>query len=106
MILSPAAWAAFDAVLRVFVAWQVVWGLIAFVSVWRDKVLASGGRRRVPERTLHRTEAWGGWLGSFVAQRVFRHKTRKAPYQRAFLRIAACWLGAWGAVIGLRLLAN
>ncbi|WP_309572254.1 DUF1294 domain-containing protein [Deinococcus sp.] len=101
MTLSPAAWGAFDTAVRVFVAWQVVWGLAAFVSVWRDKVLASGGRRRISERTLHHTEAWGGWLGSLVAQQVFQHKTHKTSYQRTFQVIAVLWLMAWAAVVGL-----
>ena len=102
MSISPVVLGALAVAFRVFVAWQVVWGVIAFVTVWRDKVLASGNRRRVPERTLHRAEAWGGWLGSFVAQQVFRHKTRKATYQRVYRPIALCWLVAWVAVIGFR----
>ncbi|WP_295818341.1 DUF1294 domain-containing protein [uncultured Deinococcus sp.] len=92
MTVSPVHVDALAAAFRVLVAWQVVWGLIAFVSIWRDKVLASGGRRRVPERTLHRTEAWGGWAGSLLAQQVFRHKTRKLSYRRVFWRIAALWI--------------
>ena len=85
---------------RAFVVWQVGWGLVAFVMVWRDKGLARSGRGRAAERDLHRAEAWGGGLGSFAAQQVFRHKTRKVNYQRVFRRIAAGWALAWvGALL-------
>lgn len=78
--------------LRLLLAWQVVWGLVAFVAMARDKGLASeAGRTRIPERQLHALEARGGWLGSWLAQGVFRHKTRKVAYQRVFRRIALAW---------------
>ena len=78
--------------LRLILAWQVVWGLVAFVAMARDKGLASeAGRTRTPERELHALEARGGWLGSWLGQRVFRHKTRKVAYQRVFRRIALVW---------------
>ncbi len=87
---------------RAFVVWQVGWGLVAFVMVWRDKGLARSGRGRTAERDLHRAEAWGGWLGSFAAQQVFRHKTRKVAYQRVFRRIAAGWALVWVGILLLR----
>ena len=88
--------------LRVFVVWQVVWGLVAFVAMARDKGLAGeAGRTRIPERQLHALEARGGWLGSWAAQQVFRHKTRKVAYQRAFLRIALVWAVADLLAVGL-----
>ncbi len=79
--------------LRLALAWQVVWGLVAFVAMSRDKGLAAEGRgrTRIPERQLHALEARGGWLGSWLGQRVFRHKTRKVAYQRVFRRIALAW---------------
>ncbi|GGR82886.1 DUF1294 domain-containing protein [Deinococcus sedimenti] len=78
--------------LRLLLAWQVVWGLVAFVAMWRDKGFAGeAGRTRIPERQLHALEARGGWLGSWLGQRVFRHKTRKVAYQRVFRRIALAW---------------
>ncbi len=78
--------------LRLALAWQVVWGLVAFVAMARDKGLAAeAGRTRIPERQLHALEARGGWLGSWLGQRLFRHKTRKVAYQRVFRRIALAW---------------
>lgn len=36
------------------------------------------------EARLHLFELCGGWPGALLGQRVFRHKTRKAPFQVAF----------------------
>lgn len=85
--------------LLAFTAWQIAWGVVAFVAVWRDKRLAQAGRSRTPERQLHALEARGGWLGSGLAQLVFRHKTRKETYQRAFRRIILWWGLAWVACL-------
>ncbi|MFD1730304.1 DUF1294 domain-containing protein [Deinococcus malanensis] len=84
---------------RLFVAWQVVWGLVAFVAMGHDKRLAAQPGQRIPERNLHRLETWGGWAGSLAAQQIFRHKTRKATYQRTFRRIALAWIMA-GVLLG------
>ncbi|WP_328774655.1 DUF1294 domain-containing protein [Deinococcus aquaedulcis] len=91
---------------RLFVVWQLLWGLAAFVAVWQDKRRAQGGRRRTPEAGLHRLEAWGGALGSGLAQLVFRHKTRKATYQRVYRRLLALWLLGWVGMIALQLLGR
>lgn len=45
---------------------------------------------RVPERLLHVLELSGGWPGSFVAQRLFRHKVSKGEYQDEFKACAMC----------------
>lgn len=93
--------ALLDTLLRAFVAWQVVWGLVAFVAVWRDKQLAQAREGRLPEATLHRFERLGGWAGSWAAQQVFRHKTRKVAYQRVFRGICLWWAAAWAALLAL-----
>ncbi|WP_230295863.1 DUF1294 domain-containing protein [Deinococcus sp. 6GRE01] len=93
--------ALLDTLLRAFVAWQVVWGLVAFVAVWRDKQLAQAREGRLPEATLHRFERLGGWAGSWAAQQAFRHKTRKVAYQRTFRRICLWWAVAWAALLAL-----
>ncbi|GAA5439181.1 DUF1294 domain-containing protein [Deinococcus caeni] len=93
--------ALLDTLLRAFVAWQVVWGLVAFVAVWRDKQLAQAREGRLPEATLHRFERLGGWAGSWAAQQVFRHKTRKVAYQRVFRGICLWWAVAWAALLAL-----
>ena len=69
--------------------------LIAFVAYGHDKRRARRGGRRVPEATLHTTELLGGWPGAFAAQRLFRHKTRKRPFQFVFWTIVALHAAGW-----------
>jgi uncharacterized membrane protein YsdA (DUF1294 family) len=58
--------------------------VVAFVAYARDKSAAQRGGRRTPEIVLHFLAALGGWPGAFVAQRVFRHKTRSLVFQIVF----------------------
>ena len=79
---------------------MVVLSLVAFVTYGVDKWAARSGRWRVSERTLLLLGVLGGWPGAWVAQRAFRHKTVKAPFQRAFrltvgLHVAAVGGLAW-----------
>ena len=63
-----------------------------------DKRAAERGRWRTPESTLHALELLGGWPGALIAQRVMRHKTRKASYRMGFWMavVANCAaLGLW-----------
>lgn len=70
--------------------WQRLAGLYALVSMATfalyglDKQAARRGAWRTAEARLHFFELCGGWPGALLAQRVFRHKTRKASFQVAF----------------------
>ncbi len=69
--------------------WLIVIGvagisIMAWVAMSFDKKRAVTGQWRTPESTLHLLELLGGWPASFVAQRIFRHKIVKAPYQFSF----------------------
>jgi len=57
---------------------------LAALNLWLDKRFAIASRSRVPEATLHLFELTGGWPGSFLAQRFFRHKISKRSYQSIF----------------------
>ncbi|MFC4453256.1 DUF1294 domain-containing protein [Deinococcus sonorensis] len=85
--------------LRLLAVLYIAMSLVAFVAVWQDKQLARGGHQRIPERQLHRLEAWFGWPGSLLAQQVFRHKTRKVSYQRVFRRVVALHLGGLAVLL-------
>ncbi|MCP3957973.1 MAG: DUF1294 domain-containing protein [bacterium] len=58
--------------------------LLAYWLVAADKAKAQRREWRTPESTLHLFEILGGWPGSYLAQRRFRHKTRKGRYQTTF----------------------
>jgi uncharacterized membrane protein YsdA (DUF1294 family) len=84
----------------VYFAATLLFSLIAFGTFAVDKYRAGTGGRRVPEAVLHTLELLGGWPGSLLAQRTFRHKNRKIAYQAVFWVIVAvhvvllAWL-AW-----------
>ncbi|MHB8912758.1 MAG: DUF1294 domain-containing protein [Lysobacter sp.] len=55
-----------------------------YIAYALDKHAAEHGRWRIQESTLHGLELLGGWPGALLAQRVMRHKTRKANYRAGF----------------------
>ena len=62
----------------------IIASVAAFVAYGADKSAARSGRWRTPESTLHVLSLIGGWPGALVAQRVFRHKSRKPSFRAAF----------------------
>lgn len=74
--LGPAVLALAGAYVVLSVASLILYGV--------DKAAAEHGRWRVPEMTLHLVSVAGGWPGALVAQRLFRHKTRKQPFRTVF----------------------
>lgn len=66
-----------------------VMSTVAFVAYGLDKSAATAGRRRTPESTLHFLGLACGWPGALLAQRAFRHKSRKAAFQSTH----------WGTVV-------
>jgi uncharacterized membrane protein YsdA (DUF1294 family) len=80
-----------------------VTSLVSFVAYGFDKRQAATGGRRISERSLFLLAFLGGWPGSFVAQRQFRHKTRKVPFLAAFWCVVVLHVVLVGAV-GYKLL--
>ena len=78
--------------------------LVAFLMYLWDKISAENGRRRTPENTLHLFALIGGWPGALIAQRKFRHKTRKASFRRVFWMTVALNCAVLGLIAraGLR----
>ena len=71
---------------------------VAYIAYSLDKDAAQRGRWRIAETTLHLFEFAGGWPGALLAQRVMRHKTRKASYRRGFRLVVllhCVGLAAW-----------
>jgi uncharacterized membrane protein YsdA (DUF1294 family)/cold shock CspA family protein len=57
---------------------------LAFAFYGSDKSAAQNDRWRTRESTLHLLGLLGGWPGALVAQRLFRHKSRKRSFQLMF----------------------
>lgn len=76
--------------LALVMPWYVIPVVMCFFSLWiyfrfaSDKKRAQANEWRVPESTLHFYELLGGWPGSYLAQRRFRHKISKGSYQFTF----------------------
>ncbi|WP_082496875.1 DUF1294 domain-containing protein [Microbacterium sp. Leaf288] len=58
--------------------------VVAFAAYGIDKAAARRQANRISEQTLLILGLIGGWPGALVAQQVFRHKTRKRSFRRAF----------------------
>ena len=54
--------------------------LPTLLAYWLDKRAALRGAWRIPEARLQLLHLAGGWPAAFLAQRWFRHKTRKQPF--------------------------
>ncbi len=81
--IRPAAFS--PRMLLVFAFFQLIFSnLTAFIAYGVDKRAAIRGNWRVPENNLHTLEFMGGWIGAWIAQKVFRHKTKKQSFQTTF----------------------
>ena len=76
----------------------VVYGLMSLVTLallgW-DKRRARRSGLRVSERTLHTVELLGGWPGSLLGSRWFRHKTQKLSYRLVRWIIVLLHVAGW-----------
>ena len=76
---------AFMGLIPKAIGWlYLVTSVWAFLLYYRDKSAAKNGKRRTPEATLHNIALIGGWPGALFAQQLFRHKSSKASFRRAF----------------------
>ena len=69
---------------RILLAATLILSPITYLFYGRDKVAAATGRWRTSESTLQLLALLGGWPGALIAQRQFRHKTRKTRFQLTF----------------------
>lgn len=73
----------------------IVTSLITLKLYHSDKNSALLDEWRVPESTLHLFELFGGWIGGFFAQKIWRHKSSKGSYQFVFWTIVTLHLLVW-----------
>jgi uncharacterized membrane protein YsdA (DUF1294 family) len=81
---------------------QVFWSYwlasaMTFIVYRRDKSAAIRYQSRTPEKTLHLLALVGGWPGAILAQRLFRHKSKKLSFQIIFWATVMlnCLVLAW-----------
>lgn len=82
------------------IRWAALWlaaiNAFALVQMGRDKRAAERGHRRTPERRLVLPVLLGGLPGVLLGMKVFRHKTKKASFQRLLAFSAGLFgLAAW-----------
>ncbi len=70
-------------------SWIIGISLASFFTYGYDKSIAGRGVTRIPEVVLHLLTALGGTVGSFLAMRLFHHKTQKRSFQLVFWTIVA-----------------
>ena len=74
--------------------------LLTFAMFGIDKAKARAGAWRVAETTLLMLAFFGGTLGAYAGRAVFRHKTRKQPFNSNLFAIAVVQVLGLGALIG------
>lgn len=72
-----------------YVLFTLAMSVMAVIMMWWDKRQARSDKWRISEARLHWIELLGGWPGSFLARRWFRHKTVKMKYRLVFAMIVA-----------------
>ncbi len=85
-------------VFLIFIVYHLICiNVTTFLAYGVDKRAAVNGSWRIPEAHLHTLEFLGGWLGAYIAQKVFRHKTKKKSFRIMFwlmlvLQLAAVYI--------------
>lgn len=71
--------------LTIILVWYLAASVATVVAYGVDKSAAERNRWRVKESALHMLAVAGGWPGALIAQRWFRHKSRKPSFQAGFM---------------------
>jgi uncharacterized membrane protein YsdA (DUF1294 family) len=74
--------------------------LLTFASFGIDKAKARAGAWRLAESTLLFLAFLGGIVGAYAGRAVFRHKTRKQPFNSNLFAIAVLQMLGLGLLIG------
>jgi uncharacterized membrane protein YsdA (DUF1294 family) len=87
--------------LTCFISSYIISSPATFWLYFRDKQAAKVGKWRTSEARLHYLELVGGWIAAFIAQKVFRHKNKKASYQLTYNLIVIFHLSCWVTLFSL-----
>ena len=74
--------------------------LLTFAMFGIDKAKARTGAWRVAESTLLMLAFLGGTLGAYAGRAVFRHKTRKQPFNSNLFAVAVLQVAGLGGLLG------
>lgn len=85
----------------IFLYWWAATSLVGFVAMGLDKLLATGGHRRISERTLWLISLAGGFLGLVLGGFGFHHKTSKAGFWVPVAVTIVLWAALLWAVTSL-----
>lgn len=69
--------------------------LITSIAFIYDKNAAISSKRRVPERTLHLLELFGGVFAVVALMYLIRHKNRKSSFYVVTYLILVLWISVW-----------
>ena len=101
-LVAAALYGAHRGSVALWIGYLAGVNLAALVLYGYDKAVAGGPKLRVPEAVLHGVALLGGSPAAFLGQTLFRHKTVKPPFQRAFRLIVAAQILALGLAIWWR----
>ena len=86
--------------LLLFIVFQLVSiNIVTFIAYGVDKRAAVRGAWRIPEADLHALEFLGGWSCALVAQRFFKHKTKKKSFRTDFYLVILAELVVIGLIL-------
>jgi uncharacterized membrane protein YsdA (DUF1294 family) len=99
IVVAGALYGAYRASIALWIGYLGGINLAAFVLYGYDKAVAGGRMLRVPEAVLQGTAFLGGSPAAWLSQILFRHKTVKQPFQRAFRLIVAAQILILGLAV-------
>ncbi|OEH91879.1 DUF1294 domain-containing protein [Bacillus solimangrovi] len=67
-------------VIYVFLGIIIAINFYAYLMVYLDKQYAKQAKRRIPEKKIWRLSLFGGAMGSYVAMKKHRHKTKHQSF--------------------------
>lgn len=87
-------------IILLFVVFQLICvNITTFIAYGVDKRAAMKKRWRVPEKDLHLLEFLGGWIGAWLAQKFFKHKTAKKSFQNIYKLMIVLEFAAIGIIL-------
>lgn len=81
------------------ILYWIAMNVIGFCLMYADKEKAKKGQYRISEKSLWTVSILGGALGSFIALKKFRHKSKHATFRIGFFLLSIIHLSIIGYVV-------